>query len=256
VISIGISGAWPTGLVRALAAEVERRGFARLWVNDVPGGDALEKLAAAASATSRLRLASGVVNLGARSGSEVAERVRELALPVARLDLGIGSGNGAQPLARVDRALDELASLGAAVWVGALGPRMRELAARRADGVLLNWLTAAAARDQAADIARIAAAADRAAPSVALYVRTAVDDAARPAIEEEIARYSRIPQYAANFERLGIAASETVIPPGDDVRARLSALESAVAEVVVRLVLPAEPRLADATAILDAVAPA
>lgn len=251
--SIGISGAWPTDLVRDLAAEVERRGFARLWVNDVPGGDALEKLAVAAGGTSRLRLGSGVVNVGARSGTDVAARARDLGLSVDRLDLGIGSGNGSHPVDRVAATLDELAPLGAALWVGALGPRMRQLAARSADGVLLNWLTPAAAREQATAIEDEAVAMGRTPPGVALYVRTAVDPAATPALEDEIERYARFPQYAANFERLGIAAADTVIRPRDDLAARLSELGAAVPEVVLRLVLPAEPSLADAVRILDAV---
>lgn len=255
MISIGIGGTWPAALAGELALEAESRGFGRLWINDVPGGDALEKLAAAAAATSRLRLGAGVISVTARPAAEIAARVAELGLPVSRLDLGLGSGQGSHPVERVGEALDGLAGLGAALWVGALGPRMRELAARRADGVLLNWLTAGPAREQAELAARQAAEAGRPAPAVALYVRTAVDPAAASALEHEAAKYSRIPPYAANFARLGITAEEAAIRPVDDVRARLVELETGVGEVVVRLILPGDPDLADALRILDTVKP-
>ena len=78
---------------------------------------------------------------------------------------------------------------------------MRRLAAADADGVLLTWLTPAAAREQAAE-ARDAASDAR----VVLYVRTAFDPAARQRMDVETARYSAIPSYAANFIRQGVAS--------------------------------------------------
>jgi len=255
MISIGIGGKWPAALAAEVAAAAEARGFARLWVNDVPGGEALEKLAAAAAATSRLRLASGVISVADRPASGIARRVEELDLPVARLDLGIGSGRGDHPVDRVAAALDELAPLGASLWVGALGPRMRRLGAERATGVLLNWLPTPIAAEQTETARRQAAEAGRPAPSVALYVRTAVDPAAAGALAAEVAQYSGLPAYAANFDRLGVTASSAVIGPDDDIRGRLAEVEAAVGEAVVRLVLPAELDLAGALRILDAARP-
>ena len=67
-------------------------------------------------------------------------------LPADRMTLGIGSGRAPHPLALVRTGIATLRSAtDAAIVVGALGPKMRRLAAERADGVLLNWLTPQAA---------------------------------------------------------------------------------------------------------------
>ena len=255
MISIGISGSWPAPLVAQLAPEVERGGFGRLWVNDVPGGEALLGLAAAASVTHTLRLATGVVALDRNPPKVVAARVRELGLPVARLDLGVGSGGGDHPVSRVGSALEELRPLGASLWVGALGPRMRLLAAEHADGVLLNWLTPAEARSQRDLAVAQARAAGRPTPQVAVYVRTSVDPAADRILAAEAASYAQYPSYAANFERLGISAVDAALDSTVDVRARIAEYEAAAGEVVVRLVLPGEPTLQAAVRILQAVQP-
>lgn len=252
MISVGISGAWPHQLVAELARELDTRGIERLWVNDVPGGDALAGLGAAAQTTTDLRLATGVVALDRRAAAEISARVASLGLRVDRLDLGVGPGVSEHPVGLVDDALDELRSLHATLWVGALGPRMRRLAAERADGLLLNWLTPHAA-GAAADLSRTqAAAVGRPAPSTALYVRTAVDPAAATVLDAEAARYGQVPAYAHNFERLGIAPIDAAIGPSHDILARLAEYEAVVDEVVLRLVVPGEPALADALRIVDA----
>ena len=68
------------------------RGAGRdsFWVNDTPGADSLERLAAAACVTSRIRLGTGVIPLDRRPAGEIIARVRELALPTERLILGVG----------------------------------------------------------------------------------------------------------------------------------------------------------------------
>jgi alkanesulfonate monooxygenase SsuD/methylene tetrahydromethanopterin reductase-like flavin-dependent oxidoreductase (luciferase family) len=256
MISIGVAGTWPTELIAELAVQVESGGFGRLWVNDVPGGEALSGLAAAASVTRKLRLATGVIALDRNPAAAVEKRVRELALPVSRLDLGAGSGGWQHPLDRVAEALDELRTLKATLWVGALGPRMRQLAAEHADGLLLNWLTPAEAHTQAVLAAEQAHAAGRPAPQVAIYVRTAVDPASDGVLAAEASRYAQVPGYAANFARLEIAPIEATINSSSAVRDRVAEYEAATGEVVVRLVVPGEPTLEDALRILDAVHPA
>jgi len=256
MISIGIAGTWPPELVAELAVQVESRGFGRLWVNDVPGGEALAGLAAAATVTSTLRLATGVIALDRNPSAAVTTRVRELELPRARLDLGVGSGSWQHPVPRVAKALNELRPLNARLWLGALGPRMRRLAAEHADGLLLNWLTPAEVKAQADLAAQQARAAGRPAPHIAIYVRTAVDPASDSVLAAEAARYAQFPGYAANFARLGITALEATIGSSAAVHDRVAEYEAAAGEVVVRLVVPGEPTLSDALRILDAVHPA
>jgi alkanesulfonate monooxygenase SsuD/methylene tetrahydromethanopterin reductase-like flavin-dependent oxidoreductase (luciferase family) len=234
-VSIGVPGALGPGALAALAPQVERAGFAGLWVNDTPDGDALAGLASAASATRHLRLGAGVLPLDRRPADEILGAIAATGVPEDRLTLGIGSGSTrAGALARVREAVAELAAgTSAAVVVGALGPRMRELAAETADGVLLNWVTARDAAEQAAAIrtGRVPAA------RVIAYVRTIVDPAARTALEAEAERYGAIPAYSANFDRLGVRPIDaTLQPESGDLGPGIAAYLDAVDELVLRAV--------------------
>jgi alkanesulfonate monooxygenase SsuD/methylene tetrahydromethanopterin reductase-like flavin-dependent oxidoreductase (luciferase family) len=232
-LSIGVAAAAGADLVARLAPVVEAAGFHALWVNDTPGHDALEVLAAAACGTDRLVLATGVLPVDRRSPDAILARVAELALPDDRLVLGIGSGarsRGALGLV-TDAAAALRAGTDARVMIGALGPKMRRAAAEASDGPLLSWLTPAAARAQA-DEARRSAPGTR----VALYVRTAVDPAALPRLVDETDRYAGYPAYAANFARLGIDPTSTVMTPGN-ASGRIADYRSAVDEVVLRAIV-------------------
>jgi alkanesulfonate monooxygenase SsuD/methylene tetrahydromethanopterin reductase-like flavin-dependent oxidoreductase (luciferase family) len=255
-LSLGIAAAAGPELAAKLAPAAERAGIHALWVNDTPGHDALEVLAAAAKVTERLTLATGVVPVDRRAPGEVRRRVTELDLPTERLVLGIGSGStAAGALARVEAAASDLRAKDAPhasepdrarVVVGALGPKMRRLGATASDGLLLSWLPPAQARaqrDEAHDIAP--------ATHVALYVRTATDAAAVARLDAETERYAGYPAYAANFARLGIEARDTVIRP-DAVGEGVAAYRATVDEVVLRAIT-AEETLDDYLRFVEAV---
>lgn len=228
-VSLGLTGAIDHEVLAHLAPRVEAAGFAALWLNDVPGGDALAGLAVAASTTSTLRLGAGVIPLDRRSAPQIAAAVFSLGLPQHRLTIGVGSGGPHDALARVRAGVETLRdALTAPVLVGALGPRMRRLAAESADGVLLNWVTPASATTAVDDLRRDGGG------HVAVYVRTAMDDAALPALRAEAARYAAIPSYAANFAREGADPLDATIRPGG-LRAALQAY-AAVDELVLRAV--------------------
>lgn len=251
-VSIGIAAAAGAAVAARIAPAVERAGFHALWVNDTPGADALEVLAAAARVTDRLVLATGVLPVDRRSADEILERVAAVGLPAERLVLGIGSGSGGAvgALARVADAATALrAGSDARVVVGALGPRMRRLGATGADGVLLSWLTSDAALAQAGEAHATAAAAH-----VALYVRAAVDAAAVGRLDAEADRYAGYPSYAANFARLGISARDTVLRPHDFAQG-LAAYRAAVDEVVLRAIVAGDDA-ADYLAFVEAAAAA
>ena len=237
MLSIGIAAAAGPEVAARLAPALEQGGFHALWVNDTPDADALEVLAAAAAVTDRLVLATGVLPVDRRPAAEVASAVARLGLPQERLVLGIGSGQlrtGA--LDAVARAAGELREhTGARVVVGALGPRMRRLGVRTADGLLLSWLDPETAARQA-----IAAHADAAHAHVALYVRAAVDPAADARLYAETDRYAGFPSYAANFARLGLAPHATIIDSAADLGGAVAAYDSAVDEVVLRAVTAAD----------------
>ena len=230
VVSIGLPGTTPAETLRALAPRIEALGFGALWLNDVPGGDSLDGLRVAASVTELHGLATGVIPLDRRP----AESLDLDRLPVERTTLGVGSGGSRHPLGLVERGVSVLREATAAsIVVGALGPRMRRLAAEQADGVLFNWLTPAAAAEAAAEARSVAG--DRSMHAV-LYVRTITEAAARTALEREASRYDAVPSYAANFERLGIHAIDATLDVSADP-AGLAAFD-VVDELVLRAITP------------------
>ncbi len=229
-VSIGIIGTTPPEVVRALAPRIERLGFATLWINDIPGGDSLAGLRIAAEATSALGLATGVIPLDRRP----VDSLDLGGLPADRLTLGIGSGR--VTIRPVDFVREGLATLrdvtGAPIFVGALGPRMRRLAAEEADGVLLNWLTPAAGGETAGELRRDSG--ERSVRST-LYVRTIADEAARPVLDREISRYESVPAYVANFDRLGFRPAEATIT---DAGRLAEYVDADLDEIVLRAITP------------------
>ena len=229
-VSVGIPATAGAEVARRVAPLLEDAGFGALWINETQARNALDIAAAALGATTRLRVATGVIPVDRRPASELLDDLARLEPPMDRLTLGVGSGaarSGALALMR-----DTVAALrdgGAGdIVLGALGPRMRALAAEVADGVLLNWLTPSAARDQAVEHHAVAPAG-----RVALYVRTAVDSGGVARLLAEAARYAAIPNYAANFARLGCGPLDTAIDPAT-VAERVAAYVGAVDEVVLR----------------------
>lgn len=253
----GVAGALDHAIVGELAAAAEAAGYRTFWANDTPGGDGLAALAVAASTTSSIGLGVGVIPIDRVPAERIADRVAELGLPQDRLVLGIGSG-GLRAGARsaVEAGSRELRRrVRACVVVGALGPRMCEVGARAADGVLLNWLTpdylptlAALTRDEAQRNGR-------GSPWVAAYVRLALDGPALDRLRTEADRYAGYPQYAAHFERMGVRAIDTcVFGDARAVQDGLTAFPSNADEVVVRAIA-AEESVAAYLDVLRAAAP-
>ena len=152
-VSLGVAASIGPESAAQLAPLVEAAGFRALWVNDTPGADALEVLAAAARTTQRLILATGVLPIDRRSVAQIAATSRPATFR------RIGSCSGSAP-ARSSGARSH--------WSGMPRPncaprsRRRSSSARsgrrcaasgsqHADGVLLSWLPPADARAQAAE---------------------------------------------------------------------------------------------------------
>nr|WP_154923930.1 LLM class flavin-dependent oxidoreductase [Microbacterium testaceum] len=234
-VSLGLAGSLGPEAIAGIAPAVESAGFHTLWVNDTPDGDALAALAAASRVTERLHLATGVVPVDRRPTQEIAADVVSLGLPLDRLTLGIGSGASKEgALARVRNAIEVLHGEGMPrVLVGALGPKMRRTGAESAEGVLLNWVPPTEAHAQAGALHVIAPGAH-----VAVYVRTAIVSAARARLDAETARYASFPNYAANFERMGVDAADTTIRDVTELGDALVAYTAAADEVVLRAIVP------------------
>lgn len=238
-ISLGIAGALGADAAAALAPPLEEAGFHALWINETPGVNALEVAAAAARETGRLRVATGVIPIDRRFPDELLDDIARLDLPTDRLTLGIGAGQTRRgALARIEEAASRLRSgTSARLAVGALGPKMRGLAARVADGTVLSWLTPETAAAQAGELHAANPSAD-----AILYARANVDPAARERLEREAARYADVPAYGAHFARLGIDPLDTVLPAagGDAIGPRLRAYAEGVDEIVLRAITPSD----------------
>jgi probable F420-dependent oxidoreductase len=246
-LGIGVSEDLPIAVQQAVAGHVESAGFTSLWTNEASGRDALLLCQAWAAATTDLQVGIGVVPIWTRSPAQLAMASATLQEATGgRFLLGIGVSHpgtmgpwhgaevvkprtAAAETLRILRQLEagERSDVDGKVmrssrfrlritptppptrrYLGAMGPRMLELAGTDADGVLLNWC-AAAEVDRAGGRVRDAAAGagrSRDDVEVATYVRVAVDpdrERARAALAREIGQYCALPAYAAHFERQG-----------------------------------------------------
>jgi alkanesulfonate monooxygenase SsuD/methylene tetrahydromethanopterin reductase-like flavin-dependent oxidoreductase (luciferase family) len=229
-------------IIEAAAREAEAVGYTSFWVNHPGATDGVAALAVAARATRRIELGIGVIPLHTRGPESIVAGVREHALPLDRLLLGVGSPNpGALDRVRAGvRALR--GQLRTRVVVAALGPRMCGVAGEVGDAVLFNWVTPEHAR-ASADLVRAAArAAGRPAPKLFAYVRLAVGAAARPRLEKEADRYGAIPAYAANFARMGVKPIDTTIAVTTpaEIAGQLTRWHGVVDEVVLRAITAAD----------------
>lgn len=236
-LSFGLAGSVDHGLLRDLAPRLEAAGFHALWLNDATGGDALAGLAVVAEVTTTLRLATGVLPFDRRPADEIALAVEEHGLPLGRLVLGVGSGNASRVGPVAQGIADLRARVEAPIVLGALGPQMRALGGRLAEGLLLSWLTPEGAAAAAEDARRAADEVGRTYPWTMLYARTAVDPAARQMLRAEADAYAGYRSYAANFARLGISAHDATIGP-DSVGDRVDAYLEVVDELVLRAISP------------------
>ena len=173
--------------VLRIAQAAEDLGFDALWLPDegIHAHDVWVTLGAVAAVTRRLRLGPGITNPYTRHPGVTANALRSLQdLSSGRAFLGLGVGGSLtlrpleiaaeQPLQRVEAALEVIreANPGAPLWLGAKGPRLLELGARRADGILLSGLPLPVLGET---VARLRSWGS---PRLALYAHLALDQAA------------------------------------------------------------------------------
>lgn len=236
----------------AVARLADASDLGSLWTNETGGADAFVTLGAWAAVTERIVLGTGVVPLSARSEATLALAARQVArMADGRLILGIGVGQRAAaeklhgtswrpPVSWVRDALGALRGKGFAVIVGALGPRMLEVAAESADGVLLNWFTPAYVSEVRERIREATEAAGRDPSSVRVsgYVRVAVGSKAREALAEQVRFYSGLPFYREHWAAMGDPDDGDVTVAsvdGSDLREQLSRFDG-LDDVVARIV--------------------
>jgi len=139
----------------AAVRRLERAGYGAVWVNEVPGKDALVQLSILLAGTDRIVLGAGVVNVWSRSPHTAHGAATLLAQGFpGRFVLGVGSGHPGQaevvgrefgrPLATMRDYLGQMTAItpGSATatpypcLVGANGPKMLGLAAELSDGAI------------------------------------------------------------------------------------------------------------------------
>jgi len=155
--ALGTFGVWggqlrfgDPGEIAEAAAELEQLGYGALWFPGGAGGDVFGAARHLLSATERVTVATGILNLWAHDPDEVAaEHARLTADHPDRFLLGIGISHSLlverlnqsyeRPLARTAAYLDRLDEASPPVpraerALAALGPKMLRLAAERTAG--------------------------------------------------------------------------------------------------------------------------
>lgn len=196
------------------AAELDELGYGALWI---PGGiddKVLDDVDRLLSATKRIALATGIINIWKQPAENVAEWWnRQPAERHARVMLGLGVSHApligdswGKPLTMMRRYMDALDAAGvppSASCIAALGPKMLELSRDRTAGAHPYLVT-----PEHTAIARAALGPDKlVAPEQGVVVES------DPAKARELARgavdfYRKLPNYRNNWLRLGFTDEE------------------------------------------------
>jgi 5,10-methylenetetrahydromethanopterin reductase len=234
------------GEVRRAAAD----GFDRAWLAQIPyRSDALTLIAVAGREVPGIELGTAVVPLPPRHPAVLAQQALTVQAAIGgRLVLGVGLSHRlviegfyglsyATPATQTREYVAVLTALlnGRAdgmtmdvpgvkapppVLLGALGPRMVEIAGSLVDGAI-TWMTGAPGLSThvAAPLRRAASAAGRPEPEIVVGLPVCVtgDEAdARRRIAERFRGYGTIPAYRMMLDRQGLAGAEDVALIGSE----------------------------------------
>jgi len=230
---LGQLGVWtyqlsyqPATKVREVVAELEELGYGTLWIGESVYREPLTHAGFLLASTERMVIATGIANIWARDPFTMAAAQLTLAeaypdrfllglgVSHARLVEGVRGHAYRQPLAKMRAYLDAMDGAAAAYRavkppapprvLAALGPKMLELSAERADGAHTYLVTPEHTAKARAQLG----------PAPWLVVEQAVvlerDPAAARAIgRRHVARYLDLPSYTNNFRRLGFTREDT-----------------------------------------------
>lgn len=216
-------------------------GYSDVWSAEADGADGFTPLALAAAWEPRLRLGTAIVPAFTRAPALMAQSIASLAdAAPGRVVLGIGSSSNViverwngipfvEPYKRtrdlvrflrealaggkVARRYDTFAVDGfrlairpevvPPILVAALRPGMLRLAAREADGAIINWLSPADVRTVVAEVRAAAGGADKEVVARIFVCPSERADAVRAAARYAIAAYLNVPVYAEFHRWLG-----------------------------------------------------
>lgn len=213
-------GIWSSGLrsddpnaageIREAAAELEELGYSSIWLGSSPGVRHARPLL---EATSRITVATGILNIWQHDAAEVAARQAELAKDhPGRFVLGLGASHGVvvkeyrRPYSTMVDFLDRLDAAGSGKddrVLAALGPRMLALSRDRAAGAHPYLITP----EHTATAREILGAGPLLAPEVKVVLDTD-PERARAAARGHLAFYLGMPNYTGNLLRLGFTEDD------------------------------------------------
>ena len=202
------------------AAELDELGFGALWVPGGIGGDITGDLDRLLDATSRITIATGIINIWKHEPAEIAGWWK--ALPEgrrARLLLGLGISHGpligeawVKPIGKTRGYVTQLTAVGVPadqLCLAALGPKMLELARDATAGAHPYLVTPAHSERARA----ILGANKLLAPEQGVILEHDREKARLMALTA-LAHYRQLPNYRNSWLRLGL--SENDIDEGSD----------------------------------------
>jgi probable F420-dependent oxidoreductase len=219
-MDLGHIGIWNSGLrdedprvvgeIREAAAELEDLGYGAIWLGSSPG---VRHAAPLLAATSRIVVATGILNIWAYDPAEVAQEQAALAAEHPdRFLLGLGASHAAlvkdyrKPYSAMVDFLDRLDAAGsrpADRVLAALGPRMLALSRDRSAGAHPYLITP----EHTAKAREILGAAPLLAPEVKVVLETDPGPA-RAAARGHLSIYLGMPNYTGNLKRLGFGEED------------------------------------------------
>lgn len=209
------------------AAEVEELGYTAIWVPDAGGDDLFGALEAVLAPTSRITVATGILNLWMHEAKEVGSEYRRLvAAHGDRLLLGIGishaplieqlhPGAYTRPVARTREYLEAIDAADESVpadrrVLAALGPKMLALSAELAGGAHPYLVTPA----HTARAREALGSGPLLAPEQGVILETDPEKA-RATARAALALYMQLPNYVNNWRRDGFTEQDVTAPGSD-----------------------------------------
>jgi len=220
----------PAPELRRAVAEVEEMGFGAIWVGEYLAREAFAACAIILAATSRITVATGIANIWARDPTAMINGGKALAEAWPnRFVLGIGVSHARlvearghhydRPFTAMRAYLDEMEKAPyrapepnppLPIVLGALGPKMLQLARERAAGAHPYFVPVEHTRR-----ARAILGSDRLLVPEHAVVFARTREAARPTGDIYMRTYLALPNYRQNLVRLGWSDDE-LTPPGSD----------------------------------------
>jgi probable F420-dependent oxidoreductase len=220
MVDVGSVGIWSVGLrnddpeaageIREAAAELEELGYGAIWLGGSPG---LQHAVPLLEATSRIVVATGILNIWQYDPAGVAERQKSLsAAHPGRFLLGLGASHARavegyhKPYSAMVEYLDGLDAAGAPSAervLAALGPRMLELSRDRTAGAHPYLVTP----EHTATARGILGPGPLLAPEVKVVLETDAERA-RATARRHLDFYLELPNYTNNLLRLGFTEDD------------------------------------------------